>query len=307
MTYRKKLTLAFTVVMLAALAAAIACVPSIDHLRETAVGDEALYIPSATAIKHLSLGYTGLMADIYWTRAVQYFGERHHIKAKTYPLLYPLLDITTQLDPHLTIAYEFGSIFLSQAPPEGAGLPEQGVVLVERGIRENPSRWRLYYHLGYIQALELHDYKAASETFLKGSEIPGAYPWMKVLAAQLAQQGGAEETSRFLWARIYESADDAMIRKNAADHLRALQVDQDVKRLEDAVRAYRQQTGKPPASFSDLVALGWLRRIPTDPAGHAYRLASDGHVYVQDPAEFPFLTRGLPPNTKGAITPELPF
>jgi len=28
-----------------------------------------------------------------------------------YDLLYPLLDITTDLDPHLIVAYEFGSCF----------------------------------------------------------------------------------------------------------------------------------------------------------------------------------------------------
>ena len=26
----------------------------------------------------MSLGYDGLLADIYWTRAVQYFGSKHH-------------------------------------------------------------------------------------------------------------------------------------------------------------------------------------------------------------------------------------
>ena len=26
----------------------------------------------------MSLGYDGLLADIYWTRAVQYFGGKHH-------------------------------------------------------------------------------------------------------------------------------------------------------------------------------------------------------------------------------------
>ena len=32
---------------------------------------------------------------------------------EAYPLLYPMLDITTTLDPRFSIAYRFGSIFLA--------------------------------------------------------------------------------------------------------------------------------------------------------------------------------------------------
>ena len=307
MTYRGKLTLVFTAVLLGTLAGAVACVPVIDRVRNAGAEEDVLYIPTASAVKRLSLGYRGLLADIYWTRAVQYFGSRHHAKAMSYKLLYPLLDITTQLDPQLTVAYEFGSIFLSQDPPEGAGQPQQAVVLVERGIRENPSLWRLYYHLGYIQALELHDYKAAGETFLRGSEIPGAYTWMKVLAANMAQHGGEAETARFLWTRIHDSAEDPMIKRNAAQHLLALQVEDDVQKLEEMVQAYRKQAGTAPASLTSLVAIGWMKRVPVDPLGHPYRLTADGRVYVQDAGELPFLRRGLPPNAKAPTGPELPF
>src|SRR5579884_4372594 len=96
---------------------------------------EILYLPSGKAVKRLSLGYSSLMADIYWTRAVQYFGEHHIQKSTRYDLLYPLLDITTDLDPHLIVAYDTGSIFLSQKVPDGAGEPDKAVALVEKGIR----------------------------------------------------------------------------------------------------------------------------------------------------------------------------
>ena len=46
-------------------------------MRTTATLEEVLYHEFAQGIKRLSLGYDGLLADIYWTRAVQYFGRRH--------------------------------------------------------------------------------------------------------------------------------------------------------------------------------------------------------------------------------------
>ena len=39
------------------------------------------------------------------------------LAADDYPLLYPLLDITTTLDPRFNIAYRFGAIFLAEPYP----------------------------------------------------------------------------------------------------------------------------------------------------------------------------------------------
>ena len=75
--------------------------------------EEVLYISSPKALKKMSLGYDGLLADIYWTRAVQYFGSKHHDGSHNFDLLAPLLEITTTLDPHLLVAYEYGANFLA--------------------------------------------------------------------------------------------------------------------------------------------------------------------------------------------------
>ena len=37
---------------------------------------DVLYLPSGKVLRQLSLGYEGLLADIYWTRVVQYFGGK---------------------------------------------------------------------------------------------------------------------------------------------------------------------------------------------------------------------------------------
>src|SRR6185369_11150786 len=162
----------------------------IDHERADQTLHDVLYIPSPRTVKFLSLGYSGLMADVYWTRVVQYFGGKHYVKSREYMLLAPLLDITTTLDPNLIVAYQFGSTFLAQKPPEGAGQPEKAVELIERGIRENRDTWQLYYELGFLQYMELHDPVSAARTFERGSRIPHAHPFLRVLAAAMAQHAG---------------------------------------------------------------------------------------------------------------------
>ena len=308
----RRTTIVACVLLLAMLAGSVLTLGRVDRLRSKAGLQEVLYFSSPKVLKRLSLGYEGLMADIYWTRAVQYFGRRHRQRAEEYKLLAPLLEITTSLDPHLVIAYQFGANFLSAKPPNGAGMPERAVELVESGIRANPEEWRLYYNLGFIYYLELHDYGKAAEAFERGSKIPHAHPFLKVMAANMAQHAGETEMARMLWITTFESTQDRQIKFNAVAHLRALRVDDDVSGLEKLADQYRQRTGRWPASFAELVSAGMLGGLPADPTGRAYRLMPDGRVEVRNPEELPFITKGVPPGYQPGtpnlshLNPELP-
>jgi tetratricopeptide (TPR) repeat protein len=251
--------------------------------------EEVLYLPSGKILKRASLGYSSLLADVYWTRAVQYFGSRHVAYATHYELLYPLLDITTDLDPHIMVVYEYGSIFLSQKPPEGAGQPEKAVALVEKGIRENPTYWRLYFTLGFIYYTDVHDYKAAQQAFQKGSEIPGALPWMKVLAARMAEHGKDVDTAIALWGAVLDNSKDKEIRNTAISHLDSIRADLDIMELDRRVKAYHDHTGRYPGEWADLIHAGLLQGVPADPHGDPYKLQLNGVISVQDPKQFPFL------------------
>ena len=267
----------------------------VEELRPAAALEETLYISSPQALKRVSLGYGGLMADIYWTRAVQYFGAKATARAKRFDLLRPLLEITTTLDPHLVVAYEFGSTFLAQQPPLGAGKPDDAIQYVREGIGNNPNEWRLYTDEAFIYYFEKKDYASAGRVMLQGSKLPGAHPFMKTVAATLVQRGGDFETARLLWSSLYQTTSDASVRENAVKHLRALEVDEIVPKLEQLARNYAQRSGTQPTSFRELVQAGWLNRIPVDPLGNPYKLFADGHVEVEDYIDLPFIVKGLPP------------
>ena len=273
-------------------AGTVLCRSQVEKLRGKEVTlEEVLYMPSGKAVKHMSLGYSSLLADIYWTRAVQYFGDKLNQRSMRYDLLYPLLDITTDLDPHLIVAYEFGSLFLSQPPPDGAGQPEKAVALVEKGLRENPSYWRLYFTLGFIHYLDRRDYKAAGEAFLKGSEVPGALPWMKVMAARMAEHGDDRGTAVYLWKAVYDTSIDPQVKETAVQHLTSLRAEEDIEQLEQRVKIYRERTGMLPSRWLDMVRAGILPGLPQDPNGSEYKLLPNGTVDVQDPSKYRFLDR----------------
>jgi len=295
---RQKTTIIASACLMLSLAGSSFVLHRIDQLRPQGTLDEVLFLSSPKVIKHASLGYDGLMACIYWTRAVQYFGYRHHNFATSYNLLAPLLEITTHLDPHLLVAYEFGTSFLAPKPPHGAGEPERAIELIEYGIQTNPGNWKLYYDLGFVYYMELRDYKKAAETFERGSHVPNAHPFLKVMAAQMAQHAGEYETARMLWSATYQTTQDKQIKDNAVEHLRALRVDEDIERLQQAVTRFGERTGRLPATMAELAAAEGLTGTPVDPDGHPYKMTPEGRIELRVPDDFPFATKGLPPGYK---------
>jgi tetratricopeptide (TPR) repeat protein len=292
---RRKTSVIAAVCLVAFLAVSIAVLRYSDKVRPHSTLDEVLYISSPKVLKRASLGYDGLLADIYWTRAVQYFGARYHDRATSYTLLAPLLQITTQLDPHLLVAYEFGASFLAPPPPNGANEPERAVDLMEYGIQNNPGNWKLYYDLGFVYYMNLKDYKKAAEAFDRGSKVPDAHPFLRLLAAQMAEHAEDFSTARMMWSATYQNSHDTLIRKNALEHLRALRVEEDVTHLQEAVTRFGQRTGRLPSSISELAAAERLRGIPVDPDGHPYKLTPEGRIEVRVPDDFPLAAKGLPP------------
>lgn len=284
--------------LVVSLTASILLLRHIDEIRPQATLEDALYVSSPKIVRRASLGFDGLMACIYWTRAVQYFGQRLADQSYSYNELAPLLEITTALDPHLLPAYQFGASFLAPPPPLGAGNPDQAIKLMEYGIAHNPDNWHLYSDLGFVYYTELKDYKRAAEIFAEGSRVPNAHPFLKIIAAQTAQHAGDFSTARMLWTATLESSRQSDIRRNALEHLRAIKVDEDVTNLQEAVDRFDQHVGRLPSGIAELAVAEHWPGIPIDPDGNPYQLSSVGRILVQNPDNFSFITKGMPPGYK---------
>jgi hypothetical protein len=247
--------------------------------RTIALQKEELLVRSAPLLKKLSLGYDSLLADIYWTRAVQYYGTRVVIPGEKFDLLWPLLDITTTLDPKLIIAYRFGAIFLSE-PAVGAGRADLAAELVERGVAANPDDWQLDADLGFLYYWYLKDYEKASAAYLEASKKPDAPVLMKMMAAEVAAKGDSFAASTAIWSEIFETAQDPAVKNNAYQHLQSLQAQQDLLALDKYAEDYRQRNGRYPATTSELYESGILSGVPLDPAGIAYIFGPDGKAQL---------------------------
>jgi len=265
---------------------------SIDAERKSLSEErDDVLLRSGKLVKVMSLEYAPLAADIYWTRVVQYYGNKHVRGEANLELLWALLDITTTLDPNLLVAYRFGAMFLSQAAPSGAGRPDLAVELIQRGIKANSAYWRLYEDLGFVYYFDLKDYQKAAAAFLEGSKRPNAQLWMKVMAAKIAAEGESFPTSFFLWKDIYDSAADPIVKKNAELHLQLLRVKEDCRQLDLLAKEYEKLNGRKPANMNELVQAGLLRGVPGDPLGFAYVFGEDGKAALG--VESPLLEQQL--------------
>ena len=254
---------------------------------------DQLIVTSAPVVKKVSFGYDALLADIYWTRAVQYYGTRVGDANADFPQLWPLLDIATTLDPKLVVAYRFGAIFLSEPRPVGAGQTNRATELIRRGIAANPDEWHLGTDLGFLYYWRLKDYPDAAAAYLQTSQNPKAPPWIKLLAARISEHGNSADVSRAIWTDIYNSSTDSSIRNMATEQLRGIQAQEDESKLDALAEQYRQRFGRFPASSAELRAAGLLVGIPVDPAGVPYIFGPDGKSKL-DPASSVPVEKPLP-------------
>jgi hypothetical protein len=259
-------------------------------------GTPTMYLRSGEAIRRLAGAYAPLAADVYWIRALQYYGGSKHRLAldeqrqlapeppssiaalrNDYDLLYPLLDITTTLDPLFNIAYRFGAVFLAEPYPSGPGRPDLAVTLLQKGLRARPDKWEYMEDIGFVHYWYAHDYEAAAEWCGRASQVPGAPGWLKSLAATTLAEGGDRGSSRVMWQAIRDSAENEWLRRDAERRLAQLtaldQIDALQRRVDEARARYGQ-----PRGWTDLVRAGALPGVPADPAGVPYDLTADARV-----------------------------
>ena len=230
-----------------------------------------LWMRSPAALDRVSLSFDDLAADLYWIRAVVYYGSvrRSEATIKNYDLLYPLLDITTTLDQRFLLAYRMGAIFLSEGYPGGPGRPDLAVTLLQKGLAADASRWQLSHDIGFVYFWTYRDYTQAAAWLDQASKVPGAPVWLKPVVAGMLAKGGNRATARALWEEMRRADADVM---GEIANLRLAQLDalDQIDALHSLIARVTLATGVRPESWRDLIALGWIPGIPQDPRGEPY-------------------------------------
>lgn len=252
-----------------------------SHPRGVHETSGVLYVRSGAALKRLALEFEALAADVYWIRAIQHYGGERlkEGRPRNYDLLYPLLDLTTALDPYFSIAYRFGAIFLSEPYPGGPGRPDQAIALLRKGISVQPAKWQYYHDIAFVYYWHMRDYRAAAQWFQRAADQPDAPNWLQPLVPAMLNAGGDRSSARLLWGNLLQSEQE-WLRRTAARRLRQLDALDQIDQLQTLVEQFPPPQGEE-FSWVWLVRRRVLRGIPLDPTGTPYHLdGATGRVAV---------------------------
>ncbi len=257
-------------------------------------------------LKGFAFGTEGLIADYYFMRSLQYVGYKltksdsdfinlDDLRSLNPRRLDPLLDNATDLDPHFIAPYSYGAVVLPAIDPSKA------IALASKGIANNPDQWRLYQHLAYIY-WKLGQYEKAAETYERGSEIAGASPFMKLMAASMKTRGGSRETAREIFTEMLANSDDEQVQITAKRRLLELDSLDQRDAIDSVLANYRSAGGRCANSLAEIVPLLLKVDLPgdnefsidkqnrlVDPTGAPYLLDHDNCRVKLDAA-----TTGLP-------------
>ncbi|HVO24985.1 MAG TPA: hypothetical protein VMW56_15290 [Candidatus Margulisiibacteriota bacterium] len=228
---------------------------------------ELVYLPPTRFLRAVSLGYEQVLANVLWFRTISYFG-RHYQSDRIYPWLASMCDVVTDLDPRAEHVYRFGGVIL----PWEADRVDDGIALLEKGVRNVPDSWQLQYMLGFSYYFFSDDLSAASRVLRTASVLPGAADFVSRLAASVdAASRGPRSAVDFL-TEVQRNDTQEEMREVIRQRINELALSADLDSLEAAVRTFRDRTGRTPANLGELVSAGVLAAIPEEPFGGRYVL-----------------------------------
>ncbi len=227
--------------------------------------ERLLYLPDAEYLKIASLGYRELIADLIWIQSIQVMGEKKVSEASG-RWLYRALDIITTLDPKFVRAYEAGGLALTTL----VVLPEESNQLMMKGMRHNPTEWKLPFLIGINYYYEMYDDAKAADYMSQASRLPGAPSSLATLAANLYVSGHSPQQAVNLLSDLYEKATDESARKLLEIRLKIILTERDLYLLEQAIGLYRKQHGQYPPRLETLVEGGLLPALPLEASGGRY-------------------------------------
>ena len=247
-----------------------------SRMREKAMAEMA-YFPSGRFVRQASIEYQGLAADFVWLRAIQYYGY-HLTTDRKYEWLGHVFGILTSLDAGFIGAYHFGSITLAW----DAHKPHEAVDFLIGGMKANPLNWQIPFDAGFICYMLLRDYDRASTFFEVASKMPNAWFILARWAAMAKAKAGDFQTARQMWLDILRGTENRQLKALVLRQLNNLVAEEAIDLLQKAVQRFQEDKQRPPGDLSELVASGYIERIPEEPYGGQFVL-KNGRVQSTTP------------------------
>ena len=229
--------------------------------------EQLAYLPKGEYLKLAVLGYRQVVADLIWLQAVQHIGAKRDTQ-RGYSWTYHAVDVLTDLDPTFVPPYQATGLFLGVL----VGRQEEGLAILDKGIRHNPSSWQLPFLAGYVSYYELCNPVAGGEYLRIAARVPGSPAYLPQLAARMTVESGDPTAALEFLDRFSRSVTDERVREALLQRMKEIVQEKDLRFLEESIRRYRAKYGQPPAKLEDLMLHGIIQQMPSDPLGGEYEV-----------------------------------
>jgi tetratricopeptide (TPR) repeat protein len=222
------------------------------------------WLPDGGVVRVASMGQRQLLAAAYWLKTVQYMGEMALTRGD-WRALYPLADITTDLDPRFAYAYQVAGSNLAGL----ANRHDEADRILQKGMRNVPDRWSLPWTYAVNKFLYQRDFATAAE-YARRAAVVGKKPHLALLAANLSLV--ADDDSEYAAAETVLRDAIAMaatddLRSELEQRLVKVRTYEALSVVERAVAEFERRSGRRPAALLELVSSGLLPELPADPSG----------------------------------------
>ncbi len=255
------------------------------------------YVPNGAALRIASLGHRSLASDLYWLELVQYVGDGR-AEERGWDKLYPLADLVTELDPRHGYAYQTAGIVLS-----AAGRLEESDRILDKGMQKGPPYWSFPYYRAFNAWFYRGDYQQGAYWAREAAKRPGASPNISHLALSLSSKSGTPDDALAMIDELRATVKDEVSLSKLDEQRKLAVVERDAQALEHAAARFRADRGRDPRSLEELVAAGYVRSVPPDPFGGAYRWNPDERKVRSTANPFRFLLRDGPQPQGGFLPP----
>jgi len=229
-------------------------------------------IPTAAAVRWLTLGHALTGANLYWLRTVQYIGEPR-ADERGWERLHPLVNLVTDLDPGHGYAYQVAGIVLSSA-----GRIDESNAILEKGSRNVKDRYILPYLRAFNAFYHQGDWDTAGHWAEIAARTPGAPPHVRQNVLAYYVKGQRAEAALEFLETVRREAQDDETRKALDGQIQQALLERDAGKVDEAVKRYTEMHGRWPPTLLTLVTEGYIDRIPPDPYGGKLVLGKDGRV-----------------------------
>lgn len=174
---------------------------------------DLLYLPSTRYVRLVAADYDHFLTDFFFLRVIQTFGASYAANVDL-GQLWAYFDTMTDLDPHFLSAYTFGNLVLGEEQKDR----EKGLAILEKGVRNNPDRYRLPFEAAFYSLWTLNDLEGARRFIQLAEKAPDApefvFRWEGFIDEQMGRYHAAYMNFLTQFVRSLNANEETMISIN---------------------------------------------------------------------------------------------